>query len=1089
MHRSRTSVGPISFIIITVIALAIRLRAQTATGDITGVVADVRGSVLVGAQVTAAEISTGRARTTVTNDQGVFDFPLLPPGIYRIRAVALQMAETRTDIELLVGARRQLNFILHPRSASTTLNVSASSPSIETTSSEVQANIAPQQMTSLPLFDRRFSSLAILAPGVRPTIGGVGPVSINGSTGRNFNLTVDGGEDKDNTMGGFLQSYTTEGIQEFVVRTYNFSADTGKSSGAVIELVTRAGTNQFHGGAFFVLRNRNLDATDYFTAHPFENNTCHRDPEKCYIGPANPKPGFDRQNYGGSLGGPILHDRWFFFGAAERTHENSAIPQSGQTVATIKAFQTLQGRGDIADPLLADAILDSASNVTQAFRDLQWQVRSDVSVSQKNQLSLRYSRQDNHRAHDGLDGFADQGSAVTTSNSFESLAISHSFVISTHVLNQFIFQFSDYSDVVVPDPAGKAIPNVNFDNGVSFGQNNFVPNANFQRKFQFRDDLTWQKGRHFLKFGFQEAAVTRFGGRLVQFPTPTIELRCLPQEILQGGPDPCGTGFAYNSLDQTGVVRRTRLASGDDSFFQPTVNQISYYVQDDWRISPRLTLNLGVRNDIDFGMIPTDQNPSPDSSPFCTSCSGNRTLRLLELLPAQSLDRLVPQIGLTPPHNGVNNYAPRLGFAWDVTGHGLWVIRGGYGLFFDQFFQEGQIASLQNAGASVYALSHDARTPSDPLNPSAIGLSGAVAAAGPFPVPFLADLPYGARGWFMDSRLKQPYSQSTLLGTQLRLANNLTLSIDTVHVLGLHGYSQTEINPSLDATNDTRLLNPLLDPIFGCQDSSAASISCAAPGALHRLARITRNGSANRSRYDGLMFSLRRQFSSWFQLDISYLLSRAYNYGGVGGAGDLLSFTQGAGPGLTPAQSAVQGLVQPQNFGYASDDERHRFVLDGIINLPWRMMVSSIVQLASARPYTMSAGDDINGDGVFNDFYTPRVTDDPVFDPLGEGDVRFAVQPNSLRGDTYFQADVRLQKNFKVAERFTISAFADLFNVSNHVNFGNQFVSEATGFGLAQPPVPVDTGLGGPAARNLPRKPTGLAGPSLQVQLGLRIQF
>ena len=171
-------------------------------------------------------------------------------------------------------------------------------------------------MTSLPLFDRTFSSLAILAPGVRPTLGGVGPVSINGSTGRNFNLTVDGGEDKDNTMGGFLQNYTTEGIQEFAVKTYNFSADTGKSSGAVIEIVTRAGTNQLHGGAFFVLRNRNLEATDYFTAILSKAIPATAIQDNVIPALQIPSLGFDRQNYGGSLGGPILHNRWFFFGAA-----------------------------------------------------------------------------------------------------------------------------------------------------------------------------------------------------------------------------------------------------------------------------------------------------------------------------------------------------------------------------------------------------------------------------------------------------------------------------------------------------------------------------------------------------------------------------------------------------------------------------------------------------------------------------------------------------------------------------------------------------------------------------------------------------
>ena len=137
----------------------------------------------------------------------------------------------------------------------------------------------------------------------------------------------------------------------------------------------------------------------------------------------------------------------------------------------------------------------------------------------------------------------------------------------------------------------------------------------------------------------------------------------------------------------------------------------------------------------------------------------------------------------------------------------------------------------------------------------------------------------------------------------------------------------------------------------------------------------------------------------------------------------------------------------------------------------------------------MDAGDDINGDGVFNDLYSPYVTNDPVFDPLSEGDVRLAVRPNSLRGEPYLQTDLRVQKNLKVGERFMVSTFADLFNVFNRMNFGNEFVSAANGFGLAQPSVPVDSGLNGPVARDLPRKPTGLAGPPFQAQLGLRIQF
>ena len=240
MARACARLGPMLFVVGTMFAIS--LHAQTATGDIAGVVSDSQGAVIIGAQVTAVDISTGRSRVTATNEQGMFAFPLLLPDTYQITARAPLMAANVARVELLLGTHRELSFVLHPESAATTLQVAVESPLIETTSSEVQTNVNPQQMTSLPLFDRTFSSLAILAPGVRPAFGGVGPVSINGSTGRNFNLMVDGGEDKDNTMGGFLQNYTTEGIQEFAVKTYNFSAQTGKSSGAVIEIVTRSGS-------------------------------------------------------------------------------------------------------------------------------------------------------------------------------------------------------------------------------------------------------------------------------------------------------------------------------------------------------------------------------------------------------------------------------------------------------------------------------------------------------------------------------------------------------------------------------------------------------------------------------------------------------------------------------------------------------------------------------------------------------------------------------------------------------------------------------------------------------------------------------
>ena len=1064
--------------------------AQTATGDIVGIVTDSQGAVIVEASVTAEAKATRYSRATMTNGSGIFSFTLLPPSQYRITVSVPKMNSGTAEMELLVGDHLKVNFILRPASISTDVQVSAQPMAIDTTSSEIKYNIDPQQIASLPLYGRTFSSLAILAPGVRPAFATDGPISISGSNGRNFNLTVDGGENKDNTLSTFLQNYTTEGIQEFAVKTYNFGADTGKSDGAVIEIVTKGGTNNLHGGIFFVVRNRNLEATDFFTAHPTETATCDRVPSACYTGPSNPKPGFDRQNYGGTLGGPILHNRWFFYGAIEHVHENAPLPQNGQTIDTIKAFRTLQLQGAVADPRLASATLDPSPSIAKPFRDTQWQVRSDVSLTPRHQLFLRFAVQDNRLSHDLLDGFEDPAGGAETTNRLKSFLVNHSFAVSPRTFNQFVFQFSDSLNRSLPEAAGAGIPNVSFANGVSIGQNLFAPDSSFQRKFQFKDDFTWQKGKHLVRFGFQDAVVTRFGGSQSQFPTPFVNVRCVPQQILLGGTDPCGIGFDYTGLDQPGIVGRTRLSIGDNSYSQPIIQQISYYVQDDWKISPRLTLNLGVRNDLDLGLIPTSsQIPSPDAAPLCILCSGNRTLRILGLLPPASLQKIVPNIDLNAPHNDVNNYAPRVGFAWDVTGSARWVVRGGYGMFFGQFFQEAQIVSLLNAGNSVYAVSRDARTPANPSLPNSIGLSAAIAAAGPFPVASLTDLPYGSRGWLLDPRLRQPYAEHISLGSELKLKNSLTLIINVVHVLSLHGYSESELDPSLDGSIDTRILNTTLDPVFGCRDSAGASILCSAQGAAHRLFRVVRTESGNRSRYDALTVQLFHRFSSRFQFNAWYVLSRAYKYGGGIADSDFLSFTQGAAPGMTPTRSASLGIIQPQNFGYTNQDERHRVVFYGIGNLPHGILLSGILQLASARPYSMSAGDDLNGDGVPNDLYSPIVTRNPVFDPVGEGDVRFAVRPNSLRGMPYFQTDLRGQKDFRAKEGVVVSVFADVFNVFNRANFGNQFVSSSDGFGAAQPPVPVNTGRTGPQAANLPRKPIGLSGPPFQAQLGLRVQF
>src|SRR5438067_9564843 len=254
------------FVALLLIVAVPSAYSQTATGDIIGRVTDQQGAVIPNVTVTARETSTGVVRTTITNGEGDYDFGSLPPGNYDVSTEVANMAKGTSTVQLLLGNRQSINFSLKASTTGTTVEVTGAAPLIETSSSELKANIDSRQMTELPLNGRTFASLAILAPGVRPvgsfdpTKTRIGTVSINGSTGRNFNLSVDGGDNKDNVVGGFLQNYTTEGIQEFVIDTHRFGADTGKSAGGAVTIATKGGTNNLHGGAFIYERQKNLNA-------------------------------------------------------------------------------------------------------------------------------------------------------------------------------------------------------------------------------------------------------------------------------------------------------------------------------------------------------------------------------------------------------------------------------------------------------------------------------------------------------------------------------------------------------------------------------------------------------------------------------------------------------------------------------------------------------------------------------------------------------------------------------------------------------------------------------------------------------------
>ncbi len=331
-----------SFVMLLVVTLCVSASvfAQTAnTGTVTGVVKDEKGGLVPGATIKLIHIGTNAERTTQTSSDGVYEITQLVPGNYRLEVEAQGFSKNVTEpVVVNVLARTTVNPDLKVGAIGETVNVTGeTAPLIETTKVDVGGVIDQRRLENLPVNGRSFASLAILIPGATlqpsfdPTKARVGTFSVGGSTGRNLNVTIDGGDNKDNAVGGILQNFSMEGIQEFALSTQRFSAANGRSGGALLSVVSKSGTNDFHGSAFGFFRHDSLNANaPKLLAEARDEST-----------EGAQKPPFNRQQFGGSIGGPIKNDKAFFFGTIERTRErgNSFVPEADQAqIALLEPF-------------------------------------------------------------------------------------------------------------------------------------------------------------------------------------------------------------------------------------------------------------------------------------------------------------------------------------------------------------------------------------------------------------------------------------------------------------------------------------------------------------------------------------------------------------------------------------------------------------------------------------------------------------------------------------------------------------------------------------------------------------------------------
>jgi len=644
------------------------LGAQNPLGALRGTVQDASGGRVPAARVVVTAANSAIQREAKSDERGEFLIDDLPPGSYRVTVQAKGFADSSSEVKIAVSSVREIAVTLKlPALKQETITLdggleSITTQPIDTESAVHQTIITSQDLNTIPLAARSFANIAYMAPGTEPlepsdpTKARITAVSTGGSSGLNNDLSVDGADNTDDWIGGFLQNYSPEAIQEFAMATAQETAEVGRTTAAAIVISTKRGTNEWHGDEAFYERDASLNAR-----FPIDN-------------PApNPKQPFSRQNYVGTLGGPIVRDKLWVFGSLEYVHESASISYSPSSLTEFNALSQLAQQGLITVNGTTVSSIPVPNSTPVPFRDYLGLMRFDWVQSQRSNWFLRLSF-DTYTTRNALVQQATLPSTgATTHNNYLSLAASNVFTFGPSWVGSFVFSSSGLHLTQSRNSNlgfALAFPFSTTASTISgfetFGDQQFVtgitafPVLRNQEKYQFRYDLSRVAGKH----------AVRFGVNFIHEPVLSGALAANQETVVTFPQDPIF--YLTNQAQfQTDLAAGSHTSSSGDGSFSQNVQKLGLYAQDSWHATEKLTINYGLRYDTTYGLF---------------IASGHN----------QTVNPALPGNGIISgiPHDYRKAFAPRLGVAYALGDSGKTVLRGGAGLYFADLAQNGWVKAF-----------------------------------------------------------------------------------------------------------------------------------------------------------------------------------------------------------------------------------------------------------------------------------------------------------------------------------------------------------------------------------------------------------